>query len=223
MSRKDERKENYYFKKQRVGLVLVSALASLGILGFTQMSLGGMIAQIQNSINTARTGSLKMKETNEAGDIQCESTQDNTTNTATCATINKYGGTDNPLIPGGQGNTTVIKIENTGDIPATAFSVTGGACAVTPAVGAAYSGSGSATLCDHINVSVKVGQTVVFEGTAKAFQDAGATNILGKLGKQNIAVGETTTLTINAKLNATADSTHQGLQVSQPITWQFGA
>lgn len=165
------------------------------------------------------TGSLKMTEKSADGQITCNST-DNTSNTATCATINKYGGTATPIAPGGS-QTTTIKISNTGTIPATSFTVKGGTCASTNMTGAAASGTGN--LCDKMNVEIKSGATTIFTGTAKSFETTAAVNILAKISKAEIAKGAEETFTIKVSLPADAGNEFQGKQISQPITWQFGA
>lgn len=224
MSQKDERKENYYFKKQRVGLVLVGGFMSIVLAASLHPSMAGLIAQIQNSTNTARTAVLTMKETGPGatGEVFCES-QLGAGNQNTCGKINKYGGTDTPLIPGKPAKETTIKISNTGEIPATTFTVKGDACTASQFAGAPYSGNGTANLCEKIKVVLKSGATEIFNGTAKQFQDAAAIDILQKLGKQQINASEEVSLTFAVSLDASADATHQGLQISQPITWQFGA
>lgn len=224
MSRKDERKENYYFKKQRVGLVLVGGFMSL-FMGLSMTpAIAGLIAQIQNSVNTARTASLVMKETGPgaSGEESCESKL-GAGNSHTCGTINKYGGTNEPLIPGKPAKETTIKISNTGDIPANTFTVKGEACSASAFAGASHSGTGTNTLCEKVKVVLKSGATTIFEGTAKQFQDAQTINLLEKLGKQTINPNEEIPLTFAVSLDNSADATHQGLQISQPITWQFGA
>lgn len=94
-------KSNYYFKKQRTGLMVVGGLMTLMIAFTFTNTFAALVAQITNSVNTATTGSLQMTETNKDGTVTCKSTDGNTSNNATCATINKYGGTDTPLLPGG--------------------------------------------------------------------------------------------------------------------------
>ena len=212
--------KNFYFKKQRAGLVLVGGFVAI-IIGFTTTgTFAGLVASINNSVNTAITGSLKMTETSADGRVICNSTDGQTSNTATCATINKYGGETTPLAPGGE-QVTTIKIRNSGTIDAKQFTVKGGTCESTNAAGAAISGTGN--ICEKINVEIKIGNNTIFTGTAKAFQDAAAINILNAISKQTIAKGTEETITIKASLPADTGNEYQGKKISQPITWQFGA
>ena len=210
---------NFYFKKSRSGLMLVGGLMSLLVAFSLTPTFAGLVAQIQNSVNTAVTGSLVMKES--SGGQTCLSNEGvgNTTNTATCSRINKYGGETTPLVPG-QAREIAIKIENVGTIDATAFTVTGGTCSQSSVGGTAGS---ARNLCEKINIVIKSGGTNIFQGTAKDFQNAGAINILQKLSKSSIAKSEGVDLTISIALDGSADSTYQALKISQPITWQFGA
>lgn len=215
--------KNFYFKKQRAGLVLVGGFVAI-IIGFTTTgTFAGLVASIHNSVNTAVTGYLEMTETSEDGRLSCRSTED-TANTATCATINKYGGETTPLAPGGS-QTTTIKIGNTGTIDATSFTIKGGPCRNIDIARAPISGTGN--ICEKINVEIKVGDKTVFAGTAKAFQDRETFNMLGsgdnKIGKNTIAKGSEETITIKVSLPADARNEYQGKKIDQPITWQFGA
>lgn len=212
--------KNYYFKKQRTGLMIIGGLMSLAIAFSLTPTFAGIVASIQNSVNTAATGTLTMEE--KSGAVTCNSNDGaaSTTNTAVCASINKYGGTNSPLTPGST-NTTNITIKNTGTLAATAFTVKGDTCTKSNVAGATFSGNGN--LCDKINVKISSGATTIYQGTATAFANAGATNILGKLAKAQIAANEEVQLKIEATLDASADSAVQGQQISQPITWQFSA
>lgn len=72
-------------------------------------------------------------------------------------------------------------------------------------------------------MKISSGTTTIYQGAATAFANAGATNILGKLAKAQIAANEEVQLKIEATLDSSADSAVQGQQISQPITWQFSA
>lgn len=181
-------------------------------------TFAAIVASIQNSVNTAATGTLVLEEKgpNASGVEQTCLSSTDANNTYTCETINKYGGTDptKVLLPGGTGNTTTLTFTNKGSLPASTFTVTGGTCTSSPVPGA--SASGSSNLCDKVIVTIMDGTTQVYSGTATAFASAGAQTIATSL-----APGASKTLTVNAKLDASADATYQGLQISQPITWQF--
>lgn len=193
---------------------VVLALAPTGVLG-------AFTASITNDTNTAATGALSMKETllddkGAATTTTCDST------TATCTTINKYGGTDKALVPGAS-HTTNIQIQNTGTVPATAFTLKPGTCTTTKLAGA-----GSGDLCGVLTVTVKQANAFAELGGATAVVNSVAANSTGFAGAtieldKPIAAGASKYLQITVTLPATADETVQGQQVSQPLTWTFTA
>ena len=194
-------KANNYFQRQRIGLAVVGGIMTLMVAFSLTPTFAGVVATITNSVNTASTGT-------------CTTTG---TGSATCATINKYGG--QALVPGGSTDTTV-KITNKGSIAASAFTVKGGTCTTENAPGASVSGTGN--LCSKMTVTVRANGTQVWSGTAEAFQQAAAQDIKTVVGHP-IAPNETVTLVITAALPANTDASFQGRQISQPITWQFSA
>lgn len=207
-------------RRSTTGLFVAAGIASLMLALGMSGTLGAFVASITNSNNTAATGTLTMQETNAAGTVTCTS-DSAVTNVATCATINKYGGTAVPLIPGTP-VTTTVKIKNTGTVPATAFTVDGKVCAQSDANGAAFSGTAT-DLCAKTNVVIKSGTKTVFSGTAAAFDSGAGVDLLTGLGVTSIAPTVETTFDITVTLDSTATSAYQGLQVSQPIEWAFQA
>lgn len=205
--------------RSRIALVVTGAIASL-LIGFTLTpAFAGIVASIQNSTNTATTGTLTMKETLNGTSTVCNSTDGGaSTNSATCSTINKYGGAS--LVPGAAATETTIAIQNTGTLKATAFSLTPSNCTQTT-VGTV---SGNATdLCAKVNVTIKSGGTTVFTGTAASLQAGGQIDLLAKLGKTGINASESVPFTISVQLDSSATAAYQGLQLSQPLTWTFSA
>lgn len=204
-------------QKHRLALIATGAIASL-MVGFTLTpTFAAIVASIQNTTNTASTGTLTMKES--SGSANCNSFDSNTTNTASCATINKYGGTTKALTPGGAPTVTDITIQNTGNITATGFTLTPGTCTSSNAAGASYSGNGD--LCDKVKVAITSNGTSIFNGTAKQFQNGGQINLLQKLTKAGINANESVPIKFSVSLDASADAIYQGRQISQPITWTF--
>lgn len=208
-------------------VALVAGVAATGALALaTTGTLSAFTAQIQNTVNTAATGSLVMEETGP-GPVTCTSTDSgagNTgnsinTNVATCATINKYGGSTT-LVPGGAGTTTTVTLRNTGTVPANTFSLAYGACAASN--GSSTNPSGSGNLCTVLNVAVSTGTA---PGAAVAAASGTATSLANKtiqLGAP-VAPGASVTVNFTVSLPGTADNTFQNRAASQPITWTFTA
>lgn len=206
-------------KGRRVAFpALIAGGVSAILLAFSMTpTFSAVTAQIINGANTAGTGSLTMQESD--GTTVCNSTDGGSisTNSATCSTINKYGG-DLAMSPGDK-STTNITITDTGTVDATSFTLLGGAC--TQATNGSVGGTAT-DLCAKYDIVIKSGSTTIYTGTAAAL--AGQTlNLMTLLGKTSIAAGETVSFTIDATLNASAGNTYQGLKISQPLTWTFGA
>lgn len=198
------------YNRNRLIVVAAGAIASL-LIGFTLTpTFAALVASIQNSTNTANTGTLTMKET--SGSASCNSFDSNSTNTATCSTINKYGGVT--LVPGGAAKETNLSIQNTGSMQATSFTLTPGACTQSAVGGSS---------CDKIKVKITSGASVIFDGSAKAFQTGGAINLLAKLSKTGVNPSESIPIKVAVSLDSSAGPTYQGLQISQPMTWTFSA
>ncbi|RKR72928.1 hypothetical protein [Frondihabitans australicus] len=193
--------------------VLGAVLLSVSMSG----TLSGFVASITNSSNTAASGALVMQEQNAAGTVSCNSTDGTggiSTNSYSCATINKYGGSTT-MIPG-QTVTTSIKINNTGTVTANTFTLTGGAC--TQGTNGALNGTAT-DLCSQMTVAITNTTTSssVFTGTLAAFAAKGAISLPVQ------AAGASTTFSIAVTLPSSAGNTYQGLSASQPMTWTYNS
>lgn len=206
-------------------LTLVSLLT--GMLGVVVLalsmnsSLAAFTASITNSVNTAAAGTLIMEEKNSAGTVTCLSTDGTgnnvATNAATCATINKYGGSTT-MVPG-QTVSTTVTIRNAGTATATGFTLAPGTCTQSGNV------TGSATdLCAKLGVVIT--QTV--GGTTTTISPASSTlTSLASGGALALAApvapNTTVTFTFAVTLAAASGNTYQGLAASQPLVWTFTA
>lgn len=104
-----------------------TALSLTGGISATQA--GWTQAIIANSTNTAATGkAVILKEA--LGATTCLSSAD-VSNSSTCATINKYGGTGTPLMPGASQSVDVT-FTNAGQASAASFVLAPGACSQNP-------------------------------------------------------------------------------------------
>ncbi len=193
--------------------VLSAVLLSVSMSG----TLSGFVASIQNSTNTAATGVLTMQEQNSGATVTCLSTDGGSvsTNTATCATINKFGGSTT-MVPGVTVNTP-ITIKNTGSVSATTFSLTPGATCAQSNNGAV---NGTATdLCAKLNVVITSGATTIFNGTAASLAAGGIISIPSPVAP--VTAGTTVPINFAVTLAAAAGNNYQGLSASLPLTWTF--
>ncbi len=203
-------------------LALITGVSGAAILALSMnTSLAAFTASITNSVNSAAAGTLVMQEQNAAGTTTCLSTDgagnNVATNTATCATINKYGGAT-ALLPG-QSVSTTVTIKNVGTAPAASFTLTPGTCSQSGSV------TGSATdLCARIGVAVT--QTV---GTTTTTITPASSTLTGLANGGPLALaapvapGATVSFTFAVTLAAAAGNTYQGLAASQPLVWTFSS
>ena len=179
-------------------------------------TLSAFTASISNTVDTAGTGSVTMKETGADGTTICTSTAV-TTNPVTCATINKYGA-NLAMVPG-QIVTNTISVANTGSAPANAFTLAASACT--------QSGTGTAVdMCAQFNIKITGapaaastynGPATIYNGTAAAFNSA----TIPALGI--VPAGSVINFTFQVTLAATVGNTYQGLAISQPLLWTFAS
>lgn len=178
-------------------------------------TLSGFTATITNTVNTTASATLAIEET--SGAATCRS-YDATT---TCSTINKYGGTATPLVPGGSRSTTVT-FTNVGTADASAATLTPGTCTATStgAVGATTPTTPNTTagnLCSVLTVAVYAASTAtgtpIYTGSVAGFTQA--------ITLAPLASGAARDYTFVVALPSAATTAVQGQQVSQPLTWTF--
>ncbi|OOB89197.1 hypothetical protein, partial [Rathayibacter sp. VKM Ac-2630] len=196
-------------------LVVATSIAAAALLSVSMSgTLSGFVASITNSNNTAASGTLVMEEKSTGTTpVTCLSTDGGTvsTNTATCSTINKFGGSTN-MTPG-QTVTTAITIKNAGTVAANTFTLTPGATCAQTTNGTL---SGTATdFCSKVKVVITSGATEIFNGTAATL----AGSPVKSLGA--VAAGVSTPFSIAVTLDSAANNTYQGLSASLPLTWSF--
>jgi hypothetical protein len=202
--------------------VIAAGLVGAALLtASTTGTLSGFVASIQNSTNTAATGTLVMQEQNAGATVTCLSTDGGSvsTNTATCSTINKFGGSTT-MVPGGSTATTVT-IKNAGTASASTFTLAPtGVC--TQSNNGTTNGS-STTLCSTMTIAVSGGTTVASQ-TLDAFYAAYKTGgTSGPISLGTVAPGATVSFTFTVSLPAGATNTSQGLAASMPLTWTFNS
>ena len=194
-----------------IPVVLAGVIGSV-LLGLTTTgTFSAFTAQITNSVNNVKSGSLVLQEKSSDGSTTCLSTDGNTNNAATCATINKYGGAT--LLPG-QSVTTTVNMKNAGTATPNTFTLTPGTCAQT---GTGIAGVTPATdLCSKITVKVYAAATAtgvpIISGTASAIGGTATT-------LTNLAAGASQDYTFVVSLDSSAGNTYQNLTATQPLVW----
>ncbi|MDQ4504393.1 hypothetical protein [Sinomonas sp. ASV322] len=196
------------FGRRHIFAALSGILGSLALAISFNPSVAAFTASIANS-NSAGSGTVSLQET--SGATVCNSTDGGSisTNSATCTTINKYGG-NLAMVPG-QAVTTTVTFTNAGTSPIQNFTLTPGSC--TQSTNGTVNGT-AIDLCSKLQLTIASGATTVFSGTATSFAASPAISLAAPL-----AAGGTQSYTFTVTLDSAAGNTYQGLKASQPMTW----
>jgi len=211
-----------FFSSDRRRFVPVALLAGAAGTAALSLSVTGTLsaftAAITNSSNTSSLGTLVLQEKSSAGTVTCLSTDgpSNTTNSATCSTINTYGG---GTLANGGSSTVTVNMTNVGTGTPVAFAVAAGACTQS---GSAPTGITAATdLCGQLSVKIYAASTAtgtpVYTGTLTAFNAAGAQSLTA------LAPNATQAYTFVVSAPSSLNNTYMGLSASQPLTWTLSS
>lgn len=227
VSRRETRRRKPSRRRRGAGapLLICGALAvAILALGASGTLSSWTQAIISNDVNNVATATaVVLQETSGAATCVSSSVA---ANSSTCSTINKYGGTATPLLPGTSQATTVT-FTNVGGAPATSFSLAPGAagCVQTPAAGTGT--PVAANLCTNgdltVAVSCSAGATyqsgaawadLVYPAAAPLTATKTHAASSGDLNK-----GASWTCQFTVALSATAAVADQGITLSQPLVW----
>lgn len=182
-------------------------------------------AIVSNSNNSTATGkAVILQEANGAAVCASSSAA---SNSYTCTTINKYGGTATPLMPGGS-VTTDVTFTNIGGANASTFALAPGSCTSSPTSGSPTP-TNLCTATSALTVSVACNTGATFgTGTAWASPYPVAATQPGNLTStgytHNAVAGDLNataswTCRVTVALDANAPAAAQGITVTQPLTW----
>ena len=197
-------------RRRRVPLLWLSGAfaAVLLVLGVNGTLSSWTTAIINNSTNTVKAAdAVVLTETD--GTNTCVSTDNNDgSNSYTCSTINKYGGTATPLTPGANQSVTVT-MTNTG--------TTSGSLTLAPGtcVKSAGSASASQSICDVATVSIKCTSPSTLDTT-------GSPVVLSSFGSQTVgtlAAAASTQCTFKVTVPSNASPQIAGQVATQPLVW----
>ena len=212
------------------GALVAAGVGSVLIAGSSVAVISGFTASITNSVNTVGSGALIMTESSGAN--TCVSSGSTvTSNTATCSTINKYGGSTS-AVPGTPISTTVT-ITDSGTHRGQRLHADRRQSAAQSNNGA-FNGT-DASFCGKVDVTIQEsGKTAcVFPASASTACPATPTSAgtLASLSGSSpaltpvtVAAGASRTFVITVMLdNAAATNADQGLLASQTLTWAFSS
>lgn len=202
-------------RRLSVASVAVGAVGSTALAVSMGATLSGFTASITNDTNTAASAALAVEETR--GGATCRSYDA----TATCSTINKYGGTTTPLVPG-QSQTTTVTFTNTGSVDVASSTLTPGACSatstgVTGAVTPPATTTDPGNLCSVLRVAIYKASSA----TGSPIVDSTAASLTSAVTLGALAKGAAQDYTFVVTLPSAATTAVQGQRVSQPLTWTF--
>jgi hypothetical protein len=182
--------------------------ALLMVLGVSGTLSAWTTAVINNDTNTVQAAdSVILQETD--GTNTCNSTDNNNgSNTYTCSTINKYGGTATPLEPGDDQSVTVT-MKNTGTVTGT-LTLAPGTCTKS-----AGSPTASSSICDVALVTIACTSPSTLDTTSTPV-------VLSAFAGQSIGsltAGASTACTFTVTVPASASPQIAGQVASQPLVW----
>lgn len=198
--------------------------AVLLLLGTTGTLSSWTSAILTNSSNTALTSTaVILKEANSGGTVTCYSSA-STTNSATCSTIDKYGGTATPLTPG-TNQVTTVTFFNVGSRTGTSFALVPASCTQNPIAGSGTPAAGNVCTNGDLTVAISCspGATyvsgsawsdLVYAGAAPPTATKTHTATSGDLN-----AGASWTCQFTVALAAAAGPTDQNISIAQSLQW----
>ena len=181
-------------------------------------------AILNNDTNTAATATAVILQEvgpdGTAGHVaqMCRSS-DGATNSATCSTINKYGGTTSPLSPGSS-QTTDVTFTDLGSAAGSSFVLTPGACSSSPSSGTPTPNN----LCTtDLTVAISCSNGATYSAgsawTDLVYAAGPASSIPTLTHAAGLAAGASATCRFTVALPGGASVLDQGVTVSQALTW----
>ncbi|MFL6160367.1 MAG: hypothetical protein ACJ72D_30125 [Marmoricola sp.] len=201
------------------GSALAATILALGVNGTLASWTSAVISNDTNNVATA--SAVILREVGP-GPQTCLSSS-GASNSYTCSTINKYGGTASPLAPGGSQTTDVV-FSNLGSAAASTFVLTAGACTQTPTAGSGTPAAANVCTNGDLTVALSCSDGATY-ASGSAWTDlkylAGAPgSIPASLTRTaTLAAGSSFTCRFTVALSAAASVLDQGITASQPLTW----
>jgi hypothetical protein len=203
-----------------------SALAALVlVLGVNGTLSSWTQAVIQNTNNTVRTATAVVLQETGPGGTCYSNTSD--TNTSTCATINKYGGTATPLTPGASTTVDVV-FTNLGTVAASSFVLQRQGCTQPPPAAAGPPTIRDLCTSGDLTVAVSCSNGGTYSAatawTDLVYAGGAPSNIPATLTHTaSLAVNATWTCRFTVALASGANPSASAITVSQALTWTLNA
>lgn len=203
-----------------VSLAVAVAALALGASGTLSTWTAAVIGNSNDTVATATA--VILQETQ--GATSCFSST-SASNSSTCSTINKYGGTATPLTPGGAAQTVDVTFRNVGGANASSFALAPGTCSQTPTAGTGTPAAANVCTNGDLTVAVSCSPGTTY-ASGSAWTDlayaAAAPPTATKthaVASGDLNAGSSWTCRFTVALSANAAVTDQGVTLSQPLTW----
>jgi hypothetical protein len=201
-----------------LGSLTAALVLTLGVNGTLASWTSAIIG---NDTNTVATANAVILREVGPGAVTCLSSS-GASNSYTCSTINKYGGTSSPLSPGGNQQVDVV-FSNVGAASAATFALAAGTCSQNPAAGSGTPAAANVCTNGDLTVAVSCSNGSSY-ASGSAWSDlvyaAGAPGSIGTLTHTaTLAAGASWTCRFTVALSASASVLDQGITASQPLTW----
>ncbi|WP_310963247.1 hypothetical protein [Nocardioides terrisoli] len=195
---------------------------TLGVSGTLSTWTTAIIGNTNNTVATATA--VVLSETDGSATCTSADGAQATVNSSSCTTINKYGGTAIPLVPGST-QTADVTFKNIGGANASSFQLSPGSCAQTPTAGSGTPAAANLCSIGDLTVAVSCSPGSSYNsGTAwsdLAYPAAAppSTNKSHVAASGDLNAGSSWTCRFKVALASTAGVTDQGITVTQPLTW----
>ncbi|MFL6154532.1 MAG: hypothetical protein ACJ72D_00455 [Marmoricola sp.] len=197
---------------------VAAVVLTLGVSGTLSSWTSAVISNDTNTVATASAVILK-----EVGPSATCFSSSGASNSYTCSSVNKYGGTSSPLSPGGNQVTDVV-FSNVGSASASTFVLAAGSCSQNPTAGSGTPPAANVCTSGDLTVAISCSNGATY-ASGSAWTDlvyaAGAPgSVPGTLTHTaTLAAGASFTCRFTVALSASASVLAQGITASQALTW----
>ena len=197
---------------------VAAVILTLGVSGTLSSWTSAVISNDTNTVATASAVILR-----EVGPSATCYSSSGASNSYTCSTVNKYGGTASPLAPGGSQVTDVV-FSNVGSASASTFVLTAAACSQTPTAGSGTPPAANVCTSGDLTVAISCSNGATYS-SGSAWADlvyvAGAPGSIPATltHTATLAAGSSFTCRFTVALSASASVLAQGITASQVLTW----
>jgi len=197
---------------------VAAIILSLGVSGTLASWTSAVITNDTNTVATASAVILR-----EVGPSATCYSSSGASNSYTCSTVNKYGGTSSPLAPGGSQVTDVV-FSNVGSASASTFVLGAAACSQNPTAGSGTPAAANVCTNGDLTVAISCSNGATYSGGSAWVDLVYAAGAPGSIPATlthtaTLAAGSSFTCRFTVALSASASVLDQGITASQVLTW----